>query len=312
MTNFMIYIIILFIILLTTLFFLKTQKVYFKESFYDYNSSSTSLSKNNQQQATTTKQVENKSSLNFTETFIKCIKCGLNDCNGNCSSKTKPPSCSNDSKSNCSNDNKSNCSNDNKSNCLGQCYNPPEKKDECSNMICPACPKCPPSTIDLSQYVRKSSIPPCPKCPDMDDYIKKSQIPECPKCPDMTRYVLKSSIPPCPPVSKCCNKDCPPCPPCPRPRCPKIKCEKIIYQGDDKRKCYTQDQIDKMLCEARKEGKNQRDNKINSEDAEECIKDKCDNGGEFPPNGFKPNSNNSNDGEPKAYNATGSLFDMGF
>ena len=128
----------------------------------------------------------------------------------------------------------------------------------------------------------------------------------------MTRYVLKSSIPPCPPIQKCCNKDCPPCPPCPRMRCPKIKCEKIIYQGDDKRKCYTQDQIDKIICEAKKQCRNKKDNDHAAEDAEECSPDKCNGGNEFPPNGFRPDVPGTKNGEPKAYNSMGSLFDMGF
>jgi hypothetical protein len=88
--------------------------------------------------------------------------------------------------------------------------------------ICPACPDC--KQPDMSKYVLKSSIPPCPKLPDMSNYILKS---ECPPVPDLSNYVLKSSIPKQQPVildcSKC-NKPKGECPPCPRARCPEVKC----------------------------------------------------------------------------------------
>ena len=74
-----------------------------------------------------------------------------------------------------------------------------DKKCEKPKLICPsACP-------DLSKYVLKSSIPPCPPKPDMSQYVLKSSIPPM---PDMSKYVLKSSIPPC---------KCPRCPRCPPP-----------------------------------------------------------------------------------------------
>jgi hypothetical protein len=76
----------------------------------------------------------------------------------------------------------------------------------------------------MSNYVLKSSIPPCPTVPDMSNYILKS---ECPPVPDLSNYVLKSSVPKQTPVildcSKC-NKPKGDCPPCPRPRCPEVKC----------------------------------------------------------------------------------------
>lgn len=88
--------------------------------------------------------------------------------------------------------------------------------------ICPACPACP--QPDMSKYVLKSSIPPCPQCPDLSNYILKS---ECPPVPDLSNYVLKSSVPRQQPVildcSKC-NKPKGECPPCPRARCPEVKC----------------------------------------------------------------------------------------
>jgi hypothetical protein len=86
----------------------------------------------------------------------------------------------------------------------------------------PACPEC--KQPNMSKYVLKSSIPPCPALPDMSNYILKS---ECPPVPDLSNYVLKASIPKQNPVildcSKC-QKAKGECPPCPRPRCPEVKC----------------------------------------------------------------------------------------
>ena len=88
--------------------------------------------------------------------------------------------------------------------------------------ICPACPEC--KQPDMSKFVLKSSIPPCPAVPDMSNYILKS---ECPPVPELSNYVLKSSIPKQNPIildcSKC-NKPKGECPPSPRPRCPEVKC----------------------------------------------------------------------------------------
>lgn len=88
--------------------------------------------------------------------------------------------------------------------------------------IRPACPEC--KQPNMSNYVLKSSIPPCPAVPDMSNYILKS---ECPPVPDLSNYVLKSSIPKQNPVILDCSKCQKPsgeCPPCPRPRCPEVKC----------------------------------------------------------------------------------------
>jgi hypothetical protein len=96
----------------------------------------------------------------------------------------------------------------------------PEPKP--SRPICPACPDC--KQPDMSKYVLKSSIPPCPAVPDMSNYILKS---ECPPVPDLSNYVLKSSVPKQQPVILDCSKCQKPkgeCPPCPRPRCPETKC----------------------------------------------------------------------------------------
>ena len=89
----------------------------------------------------------------------------------------------------------------------------------------PVCPPCPPCREpDLSKYVLKSSVPPCPTCPDMSQYMLKT---ECPPTPDLSKYILKSSVPKPQPIiidSSACKKECGECPPCPRPRCPDIKC----------------------------------------------------------------------------------------
>jgi hypothetical protein len=77
---------------------------------------------------------------------------------------------------------------------------------------------------DMSKYVLKTTIPPCPQCPDMSEYMLKS---ECPPVPDLSKYILKSSIPKPQPIiidSSSCQKQCGECPPCPRPRCPEVKC----------------------------------------------------------------------------------------
>ena len=86
-----------------------------------------------------------------------------------------------------------------------KCDAPP--RCECPKPVyCPPCPKCPatcPSMCpDLSKYVLKSSIPPCPESKvDPELYMLRS---EC-KQPDLTKYMLKSSLP---------NFKCPTCPPC--------------------------------------------------------------------------------------------------
>jgi len=88
--------------------------------------------------------------------------------------------------------------------------------------LCPSCPPC--REPDMSKYVLKTTIPPCPPMPDMNSYILKSQVPPV---PDLSNYVLKSSIPkPQPVILDCskCNKPKGDCPPCPRPRCPEVKC----------------------------------------------------------------------------------------
>lgn len=89
----------------------------------------------------------------------------------------------------------------------------------------PSCPPCQPCREpDMSKYVLKATIPPCPVCPDLSQYVLKSEIPPA---PDMSQYVLKSSVPrPQPVILDCskCNKPKGECPPCPRARCPEVKC----------------------------------------------------------------------------------------
>ena len=103
--------------------------------------------------------------------------------------------------------------------------------DTTANASCNKCgaesqrPMCPPCREpDLSKYVLRSSVPPCPAQPDLSKYMLKT---ECPPVPDLSNYVLKSSVPVQQPVvldcSKC-SKSNGACPPCPRPRCPEVKC----------------------------------------------------------------------------------------
>lgn len=90
-------------------------------------------------------------------------------------------------------------------------------------------PRCPPCREpDLSKYVLKSTVPPCPVLPDMSQYMLKT---ECPPIPDLSKYVLKSSVPtPQPVILDCskCAKSKGECPPCPRPRCPEVKCPEPV------------------------------------------------------------------------------------
>ena len=93
----------------------------------------------------------------------------------------------------------------------------------------PRCAPCPPCREPhLSKYVLKSTIPPCPQCPDMSQYMLKT---ECPPVPDLSKYVLKSSVPTPQPVILDCSKCAKPkgeCPPCPRPRCPEVRCPEPV------------------------------------------------------------------------------------
>uniref|UniRef100_A0A6C0HEK0 Uncharacterized protein n=1 Tax=viral metagenome TaxID=1070528 RepID=A0A6C0HEK0_9ZZZZ len=77
---------------------------------------------------------------------------------------------------------------------------------------------------DMSSYVLKSTIPPCPPQPDLSKYMLKT---ECPPVPNLENYILKSSVPKPQPVILDCSKCTKPsgeCPPCPRPRCPETRC----------------------------------------------------------------------------------------
>ena len=81
-----------------------------------------------------------------------------------------------------------------------------------------------PHNPDMSAYVLKATIPPCPPQPDLSKYMLKT---ECPSVPNLANYVLKSSVPKPQPVILDCSKCTKPsgeCPPCPRPRCPEIMC----------------------------------------------------------------------------------------
>jgi hypothetical protein len=76
--------------------------------------------------------------------------------------------------------------------------------------------------VDLSQYVKKSSIPPEKVCPpaqeiDYSAYVKKSTLPPNEKCPPCIAPKVKVSAGLC--------RECPPPPKCPEPKpCPEVKC----------------------------------------------------------------------------------------
>ena len=96
--------------------------------------------------------------------------------------------------------------------------------------------------IDLSQYVKKSSIPPekvCPPAPtvDLSAYVKKSTLPPNEKCPPCIAPKVKVSAglcrecpppPPCPAPAPCPACNCPPPAPCPTQKECK-KCDEIRY-----------------------------------------------------------------------------------
>jgi hypothetical protein len=95
--------------------------------------------------------------------------------------------------------------------------------------------------IDMSQYIKKSSLPPekiCPSLPaiDMSAYVKKSTLPPEQKCPECICPKVKVSAglcrecpppPKCPPPQACPVVKCPPQQPCPVKECP--KCSDVKY-----------------------------------------------------------------------------------
>ena len=91
--------------------------------------------------------------------------------------------------------------------------------------------------IDLSQYVKKSSIPPEKVCPpqpsvDLSAYVKKSTLPPNEKCPPCISPKVKVSAGLC--------RECPPAPPCPAPEpCPAYNCPppEPCLQAKECRKC---------------------------------------------------------------------------
>jgi len=94
-----------------------------------------------------------------------------------------------------------------------------KERGEISQLVCPPCKQ-----PDMTKYVLKTTVPPCPGLPDMSAYMLKT---ECPPVPDLSKYVLKSSIPKQQPViidNTACRKESGECPPCPRARCPEVKC----------------------------------------------------------------------------------------
>ena len=91
--------------------------------------------------------------------------------------------------------------------------------------------------IDLSQYVKKSSIPPEKVCLpqptiDLSAYVKKSTLPPNEKCPPCISPKVKVSAGLC--------RECPPAPPCPAPEpCPAYNCPppEPCLQAKECRKC---------------------------------------------------------------------------
>ena len=95
--------------------------------------------------------------------------------------------------------------------------------------------------IDLSQYVKKSSIPPekiCAPAPsiDLSAYVKKSTLPPNEKCPPCISPKVKVSAglcrecppaPSCPAPEPCPQYNCPPPAPCPQKEC--VKCDEVRY-----------------------------------------------------------------------------------
>ena len=94
--------------------------------------------------------------------------------------------------------------------------------------------------IDLSQYVKKSSIPPqtvCPPLPEIDysAYVKKSTLPPNEKCPPCISPKVKVSAGLC--------RECPPAPVCPPPeRCPELRCPPPV-PCPTKKECTPCDEI---------------------------------------------------------------------
>ena len=95
--------------------------------------------------------------------------------------------------------------------------------------------------IDLSQYVKKSSIPPekiCAPTPtiDLSAYVKKSTLPPNEKCPPCISPKVKVSAglcrecppaPSCPAPEPCPKYNCPPPAPCQQKEC--VKCDEVRY-----------------------------------------------------------------------------------
>uniref|UniRef100_A0A6C0HMJ1 Uncharacterized protein n=1 Tax=viral metagenome TaxID=1070528 RepID=A0A6C0HMJ1_9ZZZZ len=93
---------------------------------------------------------------------------------------------------------------------------------------------------DRDKYITKSDLPPPGPRINLSEYVKKTSIPPEKVCPtmqdvDMSKYVLKSTLPPnqqCPAciapkvkVSAGLCRECPPNPTCPPPQaCPVLKC----------------------------------------------------------------------------------------
>ena len=133
-----------------------------------------------------------------------------------------------------------------------------EEKKTCTTGITdPSCYTCDiTKNKDISKYVLKSSVPPCPDvskyatknmiqaCPDISKYILKSEIPSCEKI-DKSKYILKSEVPACPKCPIC--PVCPTCPPIPKqPKCKTINQYKISEHPDSSNYIH-KDDVDKYI-----------------------------------------------------------------
>jgi len=132
-----------------------------------------------------------------------------------------------------------------------------EKKTCTTNFSDPNCYTCDiTKNKDISNYVLKSSVPPCQdvsnyatknmiqSCPDISKYILKSEIPSCEKI-DKSKYILKSEVPACPKCPIC--PICPICPTCPKPqKCKTINQYKISEHRDSSNYIH-KDDIDKHI-----------------------------------------------------------------
>lgn len=159
---------------------------------------------------------------------------------------------------------------------------------------------------DITNYVLKSSIPPCPNMNDfvlksemppnvdLDRYILKSEIPPCPKPKNLNDYIKKNEIPSCPPKVKC-----PVCPIC--PRCPS--------DGDDNSTDMSKYML-KSECRRllREQAKGNRNALRISEKESRNIEDDSQYNGDDSGSGSGDGSGDGNDGGDGSDGYSGGMF----